>query len=531
MKDHVELEHRQTEMKARFFTDISHEIRTPLTMIVSPIENLIQEKSTPPNIKNQLESVQKNTDKMLNMVNQILDFRKIQQTELNVQQIEIGNFVQSICKDFTATSSHKHIDFKVNNQIGNEKLWLDRIGVEKIIVNLLSNAFKYTPENKVIEVTVYNKSANETAVEVRDEGIGIEKEIQNRLFKRFEAFNTDKSKPSTGIGLSLAKEIADKHSAKIVVDSKLGKGSIFTVIFQKGLTHFGEKVNILNNEKEIAEIKAEKEITETKEIKKINSRKTTILITEDDADLRTFIRSILETDYEVMEATDGEDGYRKATETLPDLIISDIMMPKMDGIEFLHKMRENINTSHILFLLLTAKTTLDNQLEGLRKGADDYITKPFNVSLLLAKIKTIIERQKNLQQYYQNYFQENNNHINSLLPIKPSLAQQDEDFMKIVINIIEKNIDNSDFRIDNIVSEVAMSRTVFYKKIKSLTGLSPVEFIRDLILQRAALLLESGECSVKEASFAIGMSDTKYFSKCFKAKYGINPSEWKDKNR
>ncbi|MDR1652633.1 MAG: response regulator [Prevotellaceae bacterium] len=527
MKAGIDLEHQQTEMKARFFTDISHEIRTPLTMIVSPIENIIQEKSTPKNIRTQLELVQKNAQKMLAMVNQILDFRKIQKTELNVQEIEIGNFVSAICNDFAETYDQKRRHFTITNSVGNAKIWADKSGIEKIIVNLLSNAFKYTSENRNIEVNIFEKNKDEIAVEVRDEGFGIDREKIGRLFKRFESFNEDKSKPSTGIGLSLVKEIADKHCAKVQVDSKLGEGSAFTVLFQKGFKHFEDKVNILPAE--CGQSAESPEITGAESIEL--HEKTTILIVEDDADLRSFIRSILENEYTVFEAADGEEGYRKSVEILPDLVVSDIMMPKMDGIKFLQKLRTNVTTSHILFVLLTAKTTLENQLEGLRKGADDYITKPFNANLLLAKIQTMLERQRNLQRYYQNYFNLNKDKKQAFELQQLTISKQDEKLMRKVVEVIKNNIDNSEFRIDDICAEVGMSRTVFYKKIKNLTGLAPVEFVRDIMLQYAAQILETEDIAIKEVSYSIGIADTKYFTKIFKEKYSLTPTEYRKKRR
>lgn len=531
MKDRIELEHRQTEMKARFFTDISHEIRTPLTMIVSPIENLLQDTATPSNIKSQLELVSKNTSRMLKMVNQILDFRKIQQRELNLQETPIGKLVQEISSSFIKPAEDQHILFVVDNKIGNETIWIDQSCVEKIIVNLLSNAFKYTPEGKTIKVTVFNDRSGGVGIEVQDEGVGISREKQSRLFKRFESFNEDKNKPSTGIGLSMVKELADKHHAKVFVDSQPNAGSTFTVIFQRGLSHFDENINIISTPKETEE---EQHIeTENLQIQDDaqppKEDKLTVLIVEDDDDLRKFICTILEKDYIVHEAADGEEGLKKAMNLMPDLIVSDIMMPKTDGIELLRKVRENINTSHILFLLLTAKTTLESKLEGLDKGADEYITKPFNVPYFRAKIKTMLERRSILQHYYRQVvsYKSISSTGSGFSPSKPEISSQDDTFMKTVIEIIEKNIDNSDFMIEDLTAEVGMSRTVFYKKIKSLTGLAPVEFIRDIVIQRAAQLLESGNYSVKEVAYIVGMSDAKYFSKCFKKKYDMTPSEYK----
>ncbi|MDR1585676.1 MAG: response regulator, partial [Prevotellaceae bacterium] len=532
MKDRVELEQEQAEMRARFFTDISHEIRTPLTMIVSPVENLLYDKETPSEVKKQLELVSKNTSRMLKMVNQILDFRKIQQQELNVEETNIGSFVADICSGFAKTAETRGIHFTVENRTGDDRIWIDQNCVEKIIVNLLSNAFKYTPDNKAVSVSVYHDRSGGIAVEVKDEGVGVSKEKQSKLFNRFVSFNEDKNKPSTGIGLSMVKELADKHHAKIYVESEEKKGSSFTVVFQRGLAHFGEKVSIIPKHEKTEESEGVAEETiaaETAETVTSNG-KPVVLIVEDDEDLRSFIRSILENDYIVHEAGDGEEGYEKITSILPDLIVSDIMMPNVDGIELLQKVRENITVSHTLFLLLTAKTTIDSQLEGLENGADEYLTKPFSVPYFRTKIKTMLERRGMLQNYYQRIIHSGvPAAYPDFAPSRPEITSRDEELMKTVIEIIEKNIDNSDFVVENIASELGMSRTVFYKKIKSLTGLAPIEFIRDIVIQRAAQLLESGLYSVKEIAYTVGMSDSKYFSKCFKKKYGVTPSEYKKK--
>lgn len=542
MKDKVELEHQQTELKARFFTDISHEIRTPLTMIVSPIENLIHDEETPPAVKKQLSLVSKNTSRMLDMVNQILDFRKIQQQQLKLEEIPIGLFVADICNGFIKTAENQKINFEVVNHVGNEKIWIDRNHVEKIVFNLLSNAFKYTPENKAIRVSVFNKG-NGIAVQVEDEGIGITKDKQMRLFKRFESFNEDKNKPSTGIGLSMVKELADKHQAKVLVESEPNVGTAFTVIFQKGKLHFKEKNTFVeetqDNIREEKIAHEESGLIEKNDIIQTETDspgKPVVLVVEDDDDLREFIRTILEKDYVVHEAVDGKMGMEKALNLIPDLIVSDIMMPNVDGMEFLQKIRDNINTSHILFLLLTAKTTLDSKLDGLEYGADEYLTKPFDVPFFKARIKNMLERREHLQEFYQNIVHEPSKPENceekesiadDYTPSKLEISSRDKEFMKSVVDIIEKNIDNSDFVVEDLASSVGMSRTVFFKKIKSITGLAPIEFIRDIVIQRAAQLLETGEYSIKEVSYMVGISDSKYFSKCFKKKYNMTPREYK----
>ena len=536
LKDKVKLEHEQTEMRTRFFIDISHEIRTPLTMIVSPVENIMEDKNTPEETKSQLKLVLKNANRMLRMINQVLDFRKIQKQKINIQETEIGGFVEDVCNSFSKTAEEKNITLHFKNEVGDEKLWIDRDNVEKMVFNLLSNAFKFSPTGKNIEVIVSNvKRDNAIAIQVKDEGKGMTKEVMNKLFTRFASFNSDKSKPSTGIGLSIVKEVADKHHAKIQVDSEVDQGSNFTVIFPKGTEHFKEDSNAYiysETPKEQPEQKddtADVKETATEElpiVTKDNSRQT-ILVVEDDTDLRRFIKTMLDPYYNIIEAADGQEGYDIALRSLPDFILSDIMMPEVDGIELLQKIRTNAETSHIPLILLTAKTNIESKLEGLDYGADDYITKPFSVKYLRARIDNIIQQRQRLYNAYTNTAQ--NQNIVNRTESEHKITTQDELFIKKIRNEIEKNIDNSDFLVEDLASAMAMSRTVFFKKLKSLTGLAPIEFIRDIKIKYAAKLVATEPYTIKEISFMIGISDTKYFAQCFKAVYGMTPSEYRRK--
>ena len=531
MRNKIILEERESEIKTRFFTDISHEIRTPLTMIVSPIDNILQNTGTPENIKKQLNLVSKNTTRLLNMVNQILDFQKIQQKTLHIEKIEIGKLVEEISNGFAKNAEANNINFIVENKFDEQIIWADSESVEKIVINLLSNAFKYTAPGKKIKISVFDNN-NSVALKVEDEGKGIAPDKQERIFKRFESFNEDKSKPSTGIGLSIIKELADKHKAKIQIQSELNKGSTFTVLFQKGFEHFGADTVIHSQKKtenKVITVNQENNSIYTPDITG-EIGKPSILVVEDDDDLRTFICSILENDYEVSEASDGRQGLEKAKEIIPDFIVSDIMMPEVDGIGFLKSVRSNINTSHILFLLLTAKTTLDSKLEGFEHGADEYITKPFSVSYFKARVKNLLERREQLQKFYRNsgVLLKNEEIILEDSAIGSLINKQDAEFLKAVNTIIEKNIDNSDFVVEDLANEVAMSRTVFFKKLKGLTGQSPIEYIRNIVMQQAARLLISGKYTVKEVSYMVGISDPKYFTKCFKKQFRTTPSEYKN---
>ena len=403
--------------------------------------------------------------------------------------------------------------------------------------NLLSNALKHTPAGKKIDVIISNIAKDNTlSLQIKDEGRGMSKDILNKLFTRFASFNLDKNKPSTGIGLSIVKEVVDKHHANITVSSEVDKGSCFTIKFLTGVQHFENDDNITyiyNDPKQEHPITPSDDDIKTDSEEEIishdakSAQRQTILIVEDDTDLRQFIKTILEPYYEVLEASNGKEGCESAAIHLPEFILSDIMMPEMDGVEFLKQIRNNPETSHIPFILLTAKTDIESKLSGLDYGADDYITKPFSVKYLRARIENIIEQRKRLYEFYS---------IGKQLPTPPQtkpetehqITQQDELFIKKVKDIIEKNIDNSDFLVDNLVAELATSRTVFFKKLKSLTGLAPIEFIRDIKIKYAAQLIESQQYTIKEVSFMIGISDTKYFTQCFKKVFNMTPSEYKN---
>ncbi|MFR9167021.1 MAG: two-component regulator propeller domain-containing protein [Dysgonomonas sp.] len=530
LKNKVVLEQEQTEMKTRFFTDISHEIRTPLTMIVSPIENIIEEDKTPEKIKDQLKVVLKNTNRMLRMVNQILDFRKIQKRDIDLQEIDLGKYVPEICNNFIKIAEVNHIDIVVNNYTENGKIWADRDSIEKLVYNLLSNALKYTPEGKKIFVNI-NQKDNSIALQIKDEGKGMPKDIQNKLFTRFGSYSTDKSKPSTGIGLSIVKEVADKHHAKIQVESEPNKGSSFTVYFQTGTEHFKNDSNITlsNAMPDIKGIATKNEIVyDINNPDAEDNKKLSILVVEDDEDLRQFIVSTLQPYYHTLEAVNGKIAYEITLSSFPDFILSDIMMPETDGMEFLKKVRSNPDLSHIPFILLTAKTDMDSRIEGIEYGADDYVPKPFNVRFLRKRINNIIEQRQRLYRSFLTGKKNDQKNIGDDSD-KPKISPQDEQFLKKAQGIIENNIDNSDFLIDNLVSEMAMSRKVFFNKLKSLTGLAPVEFIREIKIKHAAELLATTNYTVKEISFMVGFSDTKYFTQCFKKIFETTPSLYRNR--
>lgn len=526
LKKDVDIEKQLSEMKLRFFTDISHEIRTPLTMISGPVDYLMAEKKIPESARFHLNLISQNTNRMLRLVNQILDLRKTQQVKLKLQETDLGSFTEKIFQGFQDVATRHHISYQFDNQAPGDKVWVDRNSLEIILLNLLSNAFKYTPDHNRIGVLV-RKEDSHLAVEVSDTGKGISKEKQKKLFTRFASFNEDKTKPSTGIGLSIVRDLTIKHGGRITLDSEPGKGSTFTLYLLTGLNHFSDDAEMMEEPDKSPEI-AENAVEKSENKASQPEKRHTILLVEDDSDLRKFIRATLIEEFQVIEAAQGSEGLRYAIDKNPDLIVSDIMMPEMDGIEMLQKLRENIDTSHIPVILLTAKSTLENKLEGLDYGADDYITKPFSVSYLRARIANLLEQRRRLHSIYQTQLDST-----SFLKVKPlsfNLTNKDEMFMKKTIEIIEENMENPDFVIDDLAAGLNMSRSVFYNKIKSLSGLSPIDFIKDVKLQRAAQLILSGEYRIKEIAFMIGISDAKHFRENFKAKFGVSPSEFREEN-
>lgn len=533
MRNKIILEKRESEIKTRFFTNISHEIRTPLTMIVSPIENLLSSSSTPSLVKNQLKLVSKNTNRLLNMVNQILDFQKMSQLPLTVHRIEAAPFIENLFEGYVKNAEIRKIDYRFVNRAGDAIIWADSEALEKIILNLLSNAFKYTPAGRSITLTLYNQD-NELAVEIRDTGSGISKEKQARLFRRFESFNEDKSKPSTGIGLSIVKELADKHMARIAVESEVNQGSCFTLYFKKGIAHLGPEVAIDETTLKGGATETEMDLNDgmapCDEYNHMNEHPV-VLVVEDDDDLRQFIRSILEEDYEVHEASNGVEGFEKAQELIPDFIVSDIMMPEADGMELLENVRKNVQTSHILFLLLTAKTTLESKLEGFEQGADEYISKPFSVSFFKARVKSLLQRRNELQNFYRNRVYHSPGMLSEEASNNETVANdKDLVFIQSINRFIEAHLGNNDYVIEDLAVEMGMSRSVFFKKVKGLTGLAPVEYVRDVLMQHAAVLLLQEDYTIKEISYMVGMNDAKYFSRCFKNKYRMTPTEYRKLN-
>ena len=543
LKHKVSVEQEISDIKLRFFTNISHELRTPLTLIAGPIEQVLQYGKLDNKEREQLILVERNTSRMLRLVNQILDFRKIQNKKMRmrVQQIDLIPFIRHIMENFTGLADEHQIDFEMATSLSSLKIWADADKLEKVVFNLLSNAFKYTPQGRQIKVIVQEKE-NNAIIAIEDQGIGIAENKQQSLFIRFENL-VDRNlfnQASTGIGLSLVKELIDMHHGKIDIYSKLGEGSRFTINLLKGKEHFDETVEFILTDYIVTDTPSEYMNTQISSLlesekENLDSEKETILIVEDNQELRFFIKTIFIQFFNVIEAENGNIGLEKSKKYMPDIIISDVMMPQKNGIEMTQELREEIATSHIPIVLLTAKSTIESKIEGMKLGADDYITKPFSAAYLKARIFNLLEQRKKLQVLY----------CASLLPLAteqqateqteksslPSLSPNDQKFMDKVMEAIEKHLDNGDLMVEDIASEVNMSRSVFFKKLKTLTGLSPVEFLREIRMKRAAQLIETEEYSMAQIAYMVGLNDSHYFSKCFKQQYGITPTEYKESRK
>lgn len=537
LKHNVQIEKQMTDMKLRFFTDISHELRTPLTLISLPVDNLLQENLDSA-IKEQLTFVRRNLDRVLALINQILDFRKLQNNKmrLTVEEVNFGEFVKNSANNFMETAHAKKINFNIVDETDNLRIWLDPERFDSIIYNLLSNAFKFTSSGKSITVKTSFRQ-NMAVLSVIDEGVGIEKDKINFIFDRFFSVSTLRNiaQKSTGIGLDLVKKLVDLHHASIHVDSQLGKGTVFEIDFQTGVEHFADDVDIILSDQNKAVITSDVDKKNENESLGDNNEHVhhsniipLILVVEDNDELRHFLRNSLKNNYRVEEAENGLTGWEKIEHLMPDFIIADLRMPEMDGLQLLDKIKEDKRTSHIPVILLTAVTDMESKLAGMKAGADDYITKPFSSAFLHARIENLMKQRTQLQQFYRSQMLSPRPDF-SLPPLE--ISSQEEVFMKKLIKLMNDNLENYDLNIDFLASELGMSRTVFFNKLKSLTGFSPVEFVREIRFERAAEYIRNTQYTVSEISYRVGIEDPRYFSRCFKQKFGTTPSEYRQKHQ
>ncbi len=534
-RNELRVEKAVSEMKLRFFTNISHEIRTPLTLILGPIEDLLFDRNFPKEFRSPLEMMQKNGKRMLHLLNQLLDFRKVQNKKmiLKVAYIDLLSFTRDIADNFIPHARHKGVGLQFHHSGQNWNIWGDPHRLDSVIFNILSNAFKFTPSGKAVTVSIEDRETDgEVCILVKDSGPGIDEKDIPLVFNRYSAMSdVHFSGQGTGIGLNLSNEIVKMHGGEIRVKSTPGAGSVFTIALKKGTSHLRNQNNILftdpddphnRKDNEAEQILRELEIEDSNHaIKLCPDHEQTLLVVEDHAPILDYITDTLSAYFTVITATNGREGLEKVARYTPDLIISDVMMPEMDGMEMTRILKENFDTCHIPVILLTAKSGVDDQIMGLESGAEAYVLKPFNMAILKTMIANMLEQRKLVLRRYRD-----NKEI-EVSDIK--FTSRDQEFIDKLIRYIEENYQDSDLSISKLVDFSCVSRTVFYNKVKSLTGLSPIELMRQVKLKIAAQMLAKGY-NVNEAAFHIGFNDTRYFSKQFKELFGVSPSQYRKEN-
>lgn len=520
------------QLKIRFFTDISHELRTPLTLISSPLDEVIKKEDLTEYGQRNLRVVKRNADRLLLLIDQILDFRKIQNNKirLNVEDLDIVGLLYGLMEHFTVVAEEKNIAFGLKSEKAHIRLWCDQDKMEKIVINLLSNAFKYTPAGKSIVIEI-KETELYVILKIRDQGAGMSNKQISKVFDYFESFKkTNYPVPSSGIGMSVVKNLVDAHHGEISVESKEGIGSCFTLRFQKGNYHFRNEnsVDIVCEESHVQFVKDRENRGD-----EANRVRQTILVVEDNDELREFIADTLSDIYDVFVAKNGCEALSKIELRQPNLIVSDIMMPEVDGLTMVKRLKIKSETSHIPIILLSARSSIEDRIEGLKCGVDDYITKPFSAMYLQTRISGILERYKRMQENIRAQLEANIEssevHFEFLskdFDMMSSVQECDRQFITMLMSKLEERMADCNLSIDDLANDLCMSRSVFYRKLKGLTGLPPVDFIRNLRIKKAAALLRTQNYSVSQIAYMTGFSNPKYFARCFKKEFGVIPSEY-----
>lgn len=519
-------------LKTNFFTNISHEFRTPLTLIISPLEKYLSENNDLPNPqKKRAESIYRNAKQLQKLINQLLDLSKLEAGRFfpEITQSDIIEFTEKVTNSFQDLAEQQHISLQFISPERHLMAYFDGDILEKILTNLLSNAFKFSKKDGIINVSISLKPSDnqQVIIKISDNGLGIAPENLPNIFNRFYQVY-DKNQPQivgTGVGLSLCKELIDLHCGEILVSSKLGEGTTFSVYLPINKKAFDsqwirEEPTILDTQK--LQTKNILQTIDNQDIEVIDKDKPLILIAEDNEDLRTYIKEIFIHDFQILEAENGLAAQKMAQENLPDLIISDWMMPLKTGVELCHNIKMNPNTSHIPVIILTSKSSNESKLMGLETGADDYITKPFNANLLTVRVKNILENRTKLRELFSN--------SPKIKAREITLNSSDEHFIERAIKIVEDNISNMNLDITFLEEELKMSNMQLYRKLKSLTNLSGNEFIKNIRLKKAVQLLESENYNIAEIAYKVGFNDPSYFSRIFKKQYGKVPSEYIEKS-
>ena len=517
-----ELEEQATNAKLQFFTNISHELRTPLTLIAGPIEHIVNDENLTKQQRNMLQIVEKNVSILMRLVNEILDFRKIQnkRMELTLSEFELTHYLKEWVSTFESIATKRKIKVELITPAP-ICLCADIYKVERICYNLLSNALKYTSEGG--SITIKAKSTDETVeICIKDTGKGIAKEDIKHIFDRFYQVKNS-NKDGTGIGLAIVKAFTELQGGTAKVESEVGKGSEFTITLPKRVAgdNFQPAEETYTMNDFLDESSAVTDISTENKVSKITSDrqedKPRVLVIDDNADIRAYATALLGDEYDVMEASDGSEGLKKAVREVPDVVVCDVMMSGMDGLECCKHLKSDSLTCHIPVILLTAKTLDEHRAEGYAYGADAYLTKPFNGNVLKARIKNLITNRKLMKIVFGNDAQQE--------PMEAVAQSAESQFVEKFRTIIQGNLGNSDLNVETISHEMGISRAQLYRKIKSITGISPNDIIREARMKRADRLLETTDKSVSEIAYEVGFSSPSYFTKCYREFFGRTPNK------
>lgn len=528
-----------THSRLVFFTNISHELRTPLTLIADPVEMLLEDTGIKGKSRELLKMVQRNALALQQLVSNILDFRKIQngKMDLKLYRFDIVKTLTMWVGDFQLTAERKQIrlHLDVDDLKGSHEMIADQEKISRIVFNLLSNALKYTPAGGEIFVSLKDEGAN-LRLDVRDTGKGISQDEADKIFERF--FQAKGAASGTGIGLALVKSFVELHHGEARVESEPGKGSDFIVVIpreQEGDSQvIHNDVDIVDNSANASASEGKNVVDESvlqyiddgdrsrgkvQQLVSENTNRPTVLVIDDNTDIRQYERTLLQDEYIVLEAADGKEGLSVAMKEVPDLVICDVMMPVMDGLEFTEQLKTNTATSHIPVIMLTAKNLEEHRAEGYEHGADSYITKPFHSKVLLARIENLLRQRQLLKNLYQGT-KEAEKEIS-----EAHLEDRDKQFLKQLQAIIQKNLSYSEFGVEDMGQQIGLSRVQLYRKVKAMTGSSVVDLLRKARLAKARRLLETRSMSVSEVAYEVGFSAPSYFTKCFKEEYGMLPGD------
>ena len=528
-----------THSRLVFFTNISHELRTPLTLIADPVEMLLEDTGIKGKSRELLKMVQRNALALQQLVGNILDFRKIQngKMELKLYRFDIVKTLMMWVSDFQLTAERKQIrlHLDVDDLKGSHEMIADQEKISRIVFNLLSNALKYTPAGGEIFVSLKDEGAN-LRLDVKDTGKGISQDEADKIFERF--FQAKGAASGTGIGLALVKSFVELHHGEARVESEPGKGSDFIVVIpreQEGDSQvIHNDVDIVDNSVNASASTGKNVVDESvlqyiddgdrsrgkvQQLVNENTNRPTVLVIDDNTDIRQYERTLLQDEYIVLEAADGKEGLAVALKEVPDLVICDVMMPVMDGLELTERLKTNTATSHIPVIMLTAKNLEEHRAEGYEHGADSYITKPFHSKVLLARIENLLRQRQLLKNLYQGT-KEAEKEIS-----EAHLENRDKQFLKQLQAIIQKNLSDSEFGVEDMGQQIGLSRVQLYRKVKAMTGSSVVDLLRKARLAKARRLLETRSMSVSEVAYEVGFSAPSYFTKCFKEEYGMLPGD------